>query len=55
MQTPHESDPLYAQSGCLYSEDDIPKCHDCGCEIHPRNESDDSWNCIDCYNKNNPS
>jgi len=52
METPDNQHPLYALSGCLYSEADIPKCVECKCEIHPRNESDDPGFCIDCYKIN---
>ena len=48
METPDHMNPLYAQSGCLHSEDDTPKCFDCGCEIYQSNMTDCPWTCIDC-------
>ena len=48
METPDNCNPLYAQSGCLHSEDDIKTCHECKCNLISDNESDNPDLCKEC-------
>lgn len=48
MEINHESDPLYAHSGCLDPDPDVFKCTDCLNILPIEEESEDCGTCHEC-------